>query len=98
MIDSLDTVKTTPRLYAEAKLPKAAADLQPFTSPMNNIKVGTTGGNSFRIGADGKLVPGDALAPGDGVRAPEGTPAPATPTPAAPAGETPKPAGEPGKP
>lgn len=69
MIESLSIVKNPPRVYAEAALPKAASDLQPFISPMTNIKM---------IGADGKEIPSDGvtIAP-----TPPPTPAPNQPAP-----------------
>ncbi|MCC6320986.1 MAG: hypothetical protein IT438_06050 [Phycisphaerales bacterium] len=80
MIDTLSIVQSPPKLYSEASLPKPAADIAPFVSPMTNVKM---------IGADGKEIsPGQPGSDGvhiEQVPAPEGaTPAPASTAPAAP--------------
>jgi predicted negative regulator of RcsB-dependent stress response len=93
MIDTLDAIQNPPKLYAESKLPKAAADLQPFTSPLSNIKMMGPDGKEIPTGP-GAITPKPAPGPGDSGPAPEpgtqtppatapgGTPAP---TPASPA-------------
>lgn len=89
MMESIDGLSDSPRLYAEADLPQAAKAVQPFSTGLQDIKFGTKDGGMFKMGEDGKAVPIDPNAPSE-----EPTPAPA-PTPAptpAPASENPAPA------
>lgn len=53
--NSVDKLKDSPRLYAQAELPAAAAAIQPFTSGMSDIKVKTSTGETLTVGADGQL-------------------------------------------
>ena len=74
-VESIDKIKTSPKLFAEAELPKDAAAIQPTTTPLQNIQFKTSDGKTMQVGPDGKISP-----------APEGgAPSPVPPSAPAPA-------------